>query len=253
MLPVDAFTCRPILDRTFAVEIAGGGCPVKKAEGFYVFRGVLPEHGQPGAAKENGELCVSLRGAGYQRRELRIPVSSVSRKNPLLTVRMEPDKDYPFPPGAVFLEGTLAADTAFLAAAERQGGGLSLTADCLAGDKTLSVYREMGQNLSGSRFYMTDKEKEAWISFGMPVVSGESTYRLHSAVTGSFSKTKTRLSFAFERAAAKKSEAYFAAFPLPGIMDKKTDVDIICRVKSDKGVEEYKFRTRPGETVRQDF
>lgn len=255
VLPVDAFTCRPVRSGDFAVEVAGGGRPARKAEGFYVFSGVLPERGPQGMAGVESDLCISLWGGGYQRKELRIPISSVSPRNPLVTVRMEPGRDYPFPPGTVFLAGNLAANTSLLAAAGKQGGGLSLTADCSAGDETLSIYRERGQDLSGSRFYVTDRETgaEEWISPGMPTESDGGAYRMHSAVSGSFSKAKARLLFAFEKCASERPEPYFMAFPISGTMDEKENIDIICRVIKNKNVEKYKFHTRPGEIVEQDF
>ncbi len=147
VLPIDRFTGRAIAARDFSVEIEGAGRPVRKPDGFFVFSGIL-----------SPPVTVRLSGRGFQEKLLRVPAETVNRVNPVLTVRMEPDRNYPFPARTLFLEGTLAENMRLSAALWQREGAYRLSADYRAGEGTAAVYRGAERNLTGCTFYMAREE-----------------------------------------------------------------------------------------------
>lgn len=147
VLPIDRFTGRVITARDFSVEIEGAGRPVRKPDGFFVFSGIL-----------SSPVTVRLSGRGFQEKLLRVPAGAVNRVNPVLTVRMEPDRNYPFPAHTLFLEGTLAGNMRLSAALWQREGAYRLSADYRAGEAAAAVYRGAERNLTGCIFYMAREE-----------------------------------------------------------------------------------------------
>ncbi len=266
VLPLDAFTGRPVRSNDFWVEIKGMGRPIRKQEGFYVFSGVVPVRDTGGAQPEQEEpfVCIRLWGRGYRRRELRQSVCAVCPGNPVVTVCMEPDRDYPFLPGTIFMEGRLGAGTSVLAAAAGRGNGLCLAADYRAGEKMISIYGGEKRDFSGCAFYMAEADggqQGDWIfldgrkssEVGSYGLAEAGSYRLEIPAARSRCKAKTRLFPAFARQASEETERYFLAFPVSGITDAERGSELICRVENGASVTEHRLQVRPGERVSRDF
>ncbi len=167
VLPIDGFTGKPICRSDFLTEVQGVQAPVRKRDGFFVFPGALPE-----PEKENGAvLTVRLAGQGFQEACLHIPAASVRREQPVLTVRMKPDRDYPFGPHTLFLEGRLAEGIRLTAAPLQRAGSLRLSQDYHAGEKTIAVYGGAEKNLTGSTYYLAEEGPHR--SGGKPSDPGE--------------------------------------------------------------------------------
>ena len=88
ILPVNAFSGKPITDSDFCVQAAGEKKPLVKADGYRVFTK---------AQKNPAE--VALFGAHFQTKRITVPLTQAEETPPVFTVFVMPDRSYPFPPG----------------------------------------------------------------------------------------------------------------------------------------------------------
>lgn len=222
-----------------------------------MFPNALPEKiiGNPVEEAESG-LVIRLRGQGYRDRDIRRPAGSVRAENPVLVVRMEPDREYPFLPGTIFLQGKLEADTRLLAAAAVPEDGLFLAEDYGVREQTISIYRGGERDLSGCLFYVTeadDGQQGDWISVERPEPSKAGSYRLCAPSDRGRNRAKTRLFPAFSAETGETPEPYFLAFPVSEAADREREYDLVCRVEKRGSAKEHRLRVRPGETLTRDF
>ena len=273
VLPIDAFTGKTILTRDFTVEIKGVRPPVRKQEGYFVFSGV------PAVCAEKGmdSFTVCLRGRGYQEAVLHVPTASVSPINPVITVRMNPDASYPFPPHTVRIVGRLSGNCCLRAACLHSEGSLRLAEDYHAGEETIVLYRGGRSNLTGGLFYI-EKERAAtenstargcFLLLGEAERGGTGRYRLAEPLKDSFGRPEARLYPARMQTAMEREAHYFFAFrgekaaqgsadpdgrgTVPDGKGTKTGCAMLCIVETTEGRKEYRFCVQNGETRIMDF
>ncbi|MCM1538843.1 MAG: hypothetical protein NC254_10655 [bacterium] len=218
VLPLDAFTGKPIPARDFIVEIDGARPPVRKRDGFFVFlqgRHSCPGQESPPPEKEDA-LIVRLKGRGYQEAVLHVPVGFSASESPVITVRMNPDASYPFPAQTICMAGRLSEHCCLRAALLQKKSSLRLAEDYHAGEEWLCVYRGEQTSPAGGLFYI-----EAGAVCGgcgefvlfSEAESGETgRYRLSAPMTGNYDRRTARLYPARMQKTGEREESYFFAF-----------------------------------------
>lgn len=279
VLPIDAFTGKVIETRDFSVEIRGARPPVRKQDGYFVFSDVPAMCAEKGmnSAKEETAVTVCLRGRGYQEAVLHVPTASVSPIDPVVTVRMNPDASYPFPPHTIRMEGRLSVNCCLRAACLHREGSLRLAEDYYAGEETIALYRGGWSNLTGSLLYI-EKEQAAmrnstacgcFLLLGEAEQGGTGRYRLAEPLKDSFGRLEARLYPAWMQAAKEREAHYFFAFhgekaarrsvdpdgngTVPDGKGTNTGCDILCLAETAEGRKEYRFFAQNGETRVMDF
>lgn len=279
VLPIDAFTGKTIGTRDFTVEIRGVRPPLRKQDGYFVFSDMPALCAEKGMnpAGEEAVITVRLRGRGYQETVVCVSAASVSPVNPVITVRMNPDASYPFPPHTVRMEGQLSGNCRLRAACLHSEGSLRLAEDYHAGEETVALYRGGRSNLTGSLLYM-EKERAAaeksaacgcFLLLGEAERCGTGRYRLAEPLQDSFGRLETRLYPAQMQTAKERETHYFFAFrgekavwgcadpngngTVSGGKGTKTGCDILCLAETDEGRKEYRFFAKNGETRIMDF
>ena len=280
VLPVDAFTGQAVLSRDFSVEIEGARPPVKKRDGSFVFFLVLTRCAAEGRKSIGGAsvITIRLKGRGYQERVLRVPPEAISMEETVITVYMNPDASYPYPPHTVFMEGRLSANCCLFAALLKKMGSLRLAEDYHAGEETIALYRGGRSNLTGGLFYIekeravSDEEPRAvtensalcgsFLLLGEAECGGTGRYRLSAPLPDSFGRMEARLYPARMQKAGDQEVHYFFAFCEKGAVrrsgmadggESEAGYDILCRVQMPEGVKDFRFFVESGETRVMDF
>lgn len=255
VLPIDAFTGKTILTRDLSAAVDGARPPVRKRDGFFVFSDAMPGNGKKEipSAGEGGLLTVRLKGRGYRETVLCVPAASVSKDNPVLTVRMYPDESYPFQADTICIKGRLDDKVCLSAALLRKEGSSRIAEDYHAGGESIAVYQGGQCNLTGSCFYIEAGGQGAGGSFlllGEPEDGGAGRYRLCEPLSEDYDRRNARLYPARMQKAGVSAESYFFAFH--GGKEKVGDT-MLCRAETAKGVREYRFFMESGETRVMDF
>lgn len=279
VLPIDAFTGKTILTRDFTVEIKGVRPPVRKQDGYFVFSDVptaCAEKGMDSSGKGT-VVAVWLRGRGYQETVLHVSTASVSPIDPVITVRMNPDASYPFPPHTVRMEGRLSVNCCLRAACLHREGSLRLAEDYHAGEETVALYRGGRSNLTGSLLYI-EKEPAAmennaacgcFLLLGEAERGGTGRYRLAEPLKDSFGRLEARLYPARMQTTKEREAHYFFAFhgekaarrsadpdgkgTVPDGNGTKTGCDMLCLVETTEGIKEHRLFVENGEMRVMDF
>lgn len=279
VLPIDAFTGKTIGTRDFSVEIEGMRPPLRKRDGYFVFSDVPAMCAEKGmhSAREEVVITVRLRGRGYQETVVCVSTASVSPVNPVITVRMDPDASYPFPPHTVRIEGQLSGNCCLRAVCLHSEGSLRLAEDYHAGEETIALYRSGRGNLTGSLLYM-EKGRAAmqnsaacgcFLLIGEAERGGMGRYRLAEPLQDSFGRLEARLYPARMQTAKEREAHYFFAFhgeksvrggadpngsgTVPDGKGTKTGCDMLCLAETAEGRKEYRFFAKSGETKIMNF
>jgi len=252
VFPIDEFTGKPIFQRDFKVEIEGAQKPIVKPEGFYVFTDILALENNKTLAE--CKLTITLSGHGYQKMTVRVAAACIDSKNPVYTVRVKPDWDYPFPAHTLFMKGMLGENKRLLAAVMDREQGLHLKRDYIANEDTIAVCQGTRKTLAGSIFYLTDllQEDGAWIQFQSFSNELEGNYKLVRTSLLHWQKNAAWLFPALEQVAGNEPIPYFFAFPYTA---GRTDeiYELVCCVAYEDTIKEYKMNLQPQKTLVADF
>lgn len=285
--PIDGFTGRTILAKDFIVEADGERPAVRKQDGFFVFsRSRAGSRADVSGMGQGAErLTIRLHGRGYQERVAEVPTTG-ERDDPVVTMIMKPDENYPFPQDTVFLKGMLPADSCLKAAVLTKAGNLKLAEDYYAGGELIGLYREENRILDGGIFFIrkrtsltqneeltaegsgmegTGNEPEGcFLMLGKRVCGKEERYCLQKPLALSFDKRTARLYPAWQHKTGKRAEPYFFAFRAEdGRVDaqlKKWGKEQECRaatiwccLETPEGIRECCFAVKSGEKKILDF
>lgn len=243
ILPTDEFTGKIIKNPDFEVWAEGAGRPVRKPEGFWVFTETFGE-----------EVCVGMRGYGY--REMRVSVSlpALKRQNPVVKIIVKPDRNYSFPAGTVYMEGTLPKHSVLLAAGKSHSHAEKLRADCNEGDEILAVYQEVPRDIGDMTCLLADRKEESgnedWVRLLAPLDFERGIYPLQEPVRCFHGRAKTRLFPAVRHETDLHGTDYFLAIPSERGMEQ---VSVHGFLKKDGCRQKFAFRIKTGETWHQDF
>lgn len=241
ILPVDGFTGKALAGADIHIQVEGAHRPLVKPDGFYVFCELPGE-----------EVFAVLWGRHYRRMRVRIRFAELDPVNPVKVIRLNPDKDYPFPKGTAFLEGLLPEHSVLYAAGKAKACAGKLRADCEKGADTVAVYQEEETDLTGAAFLLSDKDRTVndWAELLSPEDPARGIYRMQEAAARTYRRMETDLFPAVRYEADETETSYFAAVRTDAGGDA---VCVECCVTRGGEKKEYTFFVKAGEHLRQDF
>lgn len=269
VLPIDAFTGQPVRARDFIVEMRGKHPSVRKSDGLFVFSNVLPECGETGAPQQEKEetAAVRLAGRGYREEIVNLRTDEIREKALTFTIPVSPDRDYPFPPNTVRMEGKLSARSCLRAVLLQKTACRRLALDYRAGERTIAIYRGEQKRVEGNLFFLCTEQEQEKGEFGRLSRTGSSMSGecpLYQPLTRDFHRRDACLYPAYEQRAGDRETDYFFAFRVaaearPDALrgedhTKETAGCVIyCRLETPGGVLEYHFPVWSGGTKCVDF
>ena len=169
VLFVDDFTGRPIDSRELSVSAAELlTAPVSKPDGWYLF---LNYGGDT--------LTVTVSGRYYEQKTLKLDCASLDPLSPALRVRLTPNRSYPLPPHATYLEGTALPDREVRLWCANDPGVMRLNADYApdgeADGKLLRLYDPRNSDPTGRCFALLRRgsQKEEYFTVRQRVDGAE--------------------------------------------------------------------------------
>lgn len=151
VLPIDAFTGRPITGSGVSMMIEGEKPPVVKDDGFRVFTNI----------KEKKPLLKGISGL-YAPVELKIDMENRDSEE-ILVLRMMPSRAYPLPEGTTTLEIKTTPNRS-LKLWTNEVSGYRLTKDYKPEDgKELNVYNPTEATLDGKGFFIGNNDSSEWM------------------------------------------------------------------------------------------
>ena len=236
ILPMDAFTGKPIAQKEFLVWAEGEATPLVKREGYRVFSGISKRY-----------ITVRLSGRFYQNTRVDIDLLALNPQSPVQKVYVLPDRTYPFPADTAYMQGKMSGQSVLLAAAISDMNLCRLRADCGEGERTLAVYRGEQKDFSGKIYYLTDQtgERAEWIRLASYV---QDVYGLEEPLRYTYRKAEARMYEAVRCVADERREAYF----LPVRTAGKADL-VRCLICKGQETQEFDVCLRAGETLHRDI
>lgn len=239
ILPIDEFTGTVIRDPALEVFVEGAGKPLIKQEGFRVFLN--------GAAKiAERDIVVTLRGSAYQEMRVSIAADRIEQKHPVVEIGMKPGRNYPFPPGTLYIEGSLPEHAALWVAKEEGAGALRLYADARMGDDRLRIYQDKSQDLSRHSYLLLEQggKNREWVTCTEAADFSQGIYQLSDYLIHDYTRERAKLYNAVSCERDILGEDCFLAFPgEPG-----QEMTICCHVSDD-----HTIRVKGGESLWLDF
>lgn len=241
ILPVDDFTGETILRPDVTVRVKGAAYPVQKADGFRVFT-KLPD----------GQAEVSLQGPGYQKTNIVIITETLDHKNPLVRIRIKPDRSYRFPAGTAYMEGTLPPQSILLVSGMEGPGFCKVMSDCKEGGERIAVFQSGEKNLEGMVYYMTNTKGTVhdWIELASVIDTQKGIYQLKAPFSQSIKKAEVRLYPAVKQDSGAIQTPYFIA--VYGRNQGK-NVTAVCCLQQGTTLTESKLVLEAEKTLHQDF
>lgn len=243
IFPIDSFTEKAIMRPDFFVTAEGEGRPVRKKEGFWVFVNLTKT-----------KILVNLRGNFYQKATLEVDVSALDVKNPVVRVRMLPDRNYPFPKGTAYMEGMLPENSSLTAVALWRAFNARLLLDYRQGDTEITVYQEKEADLTGMVFCLTDSGHSGrdWPETEEFVRSEKqkAVYKLAAPAACDFRKTEALLYKGIRYCSSVYPVSYFIALPAE---QGSGEFPVICCLDKAGVKTEYEIKLEPDNTLHRDF
>lgn len=169
---------------------------------------------------------------GFETEMVDIDHKKICPDNPIVRVRMRPDRCYPLRTEHEWLEGCTIPGTVVQAACRTREHQLKLLMDYKKGGKELCIFPPGNENYEGKTFaiYVKGKLKEI-VTLQERVSEKDSIYKLYGPLNGDYKKLETVLC-PICKAVADKEGKYF--MPVKGT---KEEIDILNIVNTDNKTE----------------
>lgn len=187
VLAIDDFTGRVIVSPGLRASLKAEGIrvqkPLRKPEGFFVFTGLTDR-----------VVSLVMEGAGYQKEERQVDLTRLKPGEPVIRVRMRPDRTYPDRGNAIALVVALPKDTEFFVFCPGGSRNKRLLGDYKKGDEEMGIYQEEPEELEGKTCCAADKNDRYQVfCLGAPTDREKGIYRLERAPGQGYKKIGTRI------------------------------------------------------------
>ena len=145
VLLIDDFTGKIITSPSLRVTACGGGKPVRKPEGFWVFLNLT-----------SPETEVAVDGPCYYSERQTIALKELDSANPVVRLRLKPDRTYKLPKGTLCMTAVLPKLASLMVFNEQGSDYKKLLADYEKGSKEISLYQ-------GGRKNWKEKFAASWV------------------------------------------------------------------------------------------
>ena len=236
VLFVDSFTGRCI--RSQDLDVRGAEmttAPVSKQDGWYLFLNY-----------EGEKLTVTASGRMYSEKTVEISCRELSPLNPVVRIRLDPNRSYPAPPNTTFLEGRVQPEQQICVWCRNDPHTVLLSRDYSGKQNEIGLYDPSGTQLAGRSFALLRKGAKKAELFTLTQCAGEEegSYLLTAPLKNSCKKTEATV-FPVYTTQSDRMGQYFLL--LPGMGTEK----LSCRIRISGGnAKEYTAELEPGKLNR---
>lgn len=231
VLLIDDFTGKIITSPSMRVTARGGGKPVRKTEGFWVFLNLT-----------SPETEVAVDGPCYYSERQTIAFKELDSANPVVRIRLRPDRTYKLPKGTICMTAVLPKHASLMVFNEQGSDYKKLLVDYEKGSKEISLYQGGRQELEGKICCITGKkETKEFIRLGALKDREKGLYLLEQAPEDGYKKIGTKI-YPVSYTKARDAGEYF--LPLSG--GGQTETEYTCLFELDGIREEQKIVMKEG-------
>ena len=219
---LDDVTNKMIYGSMLQVELESGEKPIQKAEGYYVFVNV-----------QNPSVCLRIMSYQFVPYEETIQIADLNPLEPIVKVRLKPNRFYPFKQSVTCLEGKVGAGGQVRVLYQDTTEYLRLLRDYTGKQDThLYIFNPTKQDLEGKWFHVVDSETEQKEDFYIYKLrkEGEDCYELSQVMEHSYQKHSSRI-YPVACTKADKEGCFFMTLPFLEKEHTKVIVQITGREK----------------------
>lgn len=237
VLLIDDFTDRIVSSSALRVSVPNGASPIKKEGGFLVFTNLATPAAQ-----------VIVEGPGYCREAQTIDLETLDRINPVVRIRIKPDRTYVLPDHAARVLAFLPANATLFMMDENGSDGKRLLADYEKGSKEIRLFHDDSRELEGKFCCVVDKNKRyELVRLGSLKDRETGTYSLEQAPEFSYKKTDTKI-FPVSLIGGDRETEYFLPLPVVG-----EEASYTCILQRGDSHTQTQVTLKPGRENRLDF
>lgn len=183
VLLIDDFTGRIITSSGARATVPDSGKPVIKKEGFHVFTNLT-----------DPVIRISAKGPCYCEEERLVDIRKLDPANPVVRVRMTPNRWYALPSSAVRTEVKLPADTELFVFSQESSNYKRLLSDYRKGSDEISLYQGDMEELEEKACCIAGKDGiPEPLRLGTLKQREQGIYRLEMCPSGGYKKMGTRV------------------------------------------------------------
>lgn len=230
VLLIDDFTGKIITSPSLRVSVRGGGKPVRKMEGFWVFTGLTAP-----------EAEVTVDGPCYYSERQSVAMLELDSANPVIRIRLRPDRTYKLPKGTICMTVVLPKNASVMVFNEQGNEYKRLLIDYEKGSGQISLYQGEREELEGKICCIADKRSvKEFIRLGKLVDRESGQYLLARPPKDGYKKIGTRV-YPVSYMRARDAGEYF--LPLPS---GRQEAEYTCIFELDGKREEQKIVMKEG-------
>ena len=225
---LDDVTNKMIYGSMLQVELESGEKPIQKSEGYYVFVNV-----------QNPSVCLRITSHQFVPYEETIQLVDLNPLEPLVKVRLKPNRFYPFPQSITCLEGKVRAGAQVRVLYQDTTEYLRLIRDYTGKQDThLYIFNPSKQDLEGKWFQIVDSEtdKKEDFDIGKLQKGSEDCYELSQVMEHSYQKHSSRI-YPVACVTADKEGCFFMTLPFL----EKEHTKVIIQVTGRKKIVEQEL------------
>ena len=225
---LDDVTNKMIYGSMLQVELESGEKPIQKSEGYYVFVNV-----------QNPSVCLRITSHQFVPYEKTIQLVDLNPLEPLVKVRLKPNRFYPFPQSITCLEGKVRAGAQVRVLYQDTTEYLRLIRDYTGKQDThLYIFNPSKQDLEGKWFQIVDSEtdKKEDFDIGKLQKGSEDCYELSQVMEHSYQKHSSRI-YPVACVTADKEGCFFMTLPFL----EKEHTKVIIQVTGRKKIVEQEL------------
>ena len=212
--------------------------PIRKQEGFYVFTNLADSIAR-----------IFVEGACYQKEQRTVDLKQIDRANPVVKIRLLPNRSYPLSEGTIRLTAALPRGAVFSAFCESGSDYKKLLADYEKGSEQICLYQTEREELEGKGCWIAGKEqKREFVRLGQRIDSEKGMYLFAQAPKAGYRKIGTRIYPVSTICTSEEGEWF-----LPLKSYGEAQVEYTCMMELDGQRTERKILLKAGKENYLDF
>ena len=180
---IDDFINRPMEENLLSIGIEGAKKPIRKKGGYYIFVNL-----QMDKAK------LSIRSAQFQDYEEMIDLTQLNPLEPVVKVRLKPNKFYSMPRGTTCVEGVTKPGCKIMAWCPEMTGYLKLMQDYgKSKDRIIQIFNPSQTDIEEKSFLIKEDTKSEVFFIQRVIDNKEETYLLKKSLNESYGKIAAKI------------------------------------------------------------
>lgn len=220
---LDDVTNKMIYGSIIQVELATGEKPIQKSDGYYVFLNV-----------QTSSVCLCITSPQFVPYKETIQIAELNPLEPVVKIRLKPNRFYPFQQSVTCLEGRVRAGAQVRVLYQDTTEYFRLIRNYIGKqDKNLYIFNPSKQDLEEKWFHIVDSETQQSEDFmiGKAQKGSEDCYELSQVMEHSYQKHSSRI-YPVACTKADKEGYFFMTLPFLEKEHTKVIIQITGRKKT---------------------